>query len=101
MTSVSWHPLARRELFEASAFYEGESQGLGEVFLDAVQHGVGRLESHPRAGRRVLGETRRYLVSRFPYSIFYRMEQDEEEELVFILAIAHDKRRPRYWAKRI
>lgn len=28
---VRWHPLARRELFEASAFYDAETEGIGRL----------------------------------------------------------------------
>ena len=101
MTPVAWHPLARRELFEASSFYDAESKGLGEIFLDAIQQGLDRLKQHPRTGQVVLRESRRYLVGRFPYSIVYRIEKDDERVRLFILAVAHQKRRPRYWARRI
>jgi plasmid stabilization system protein ParE len=101
VTPVSWHPLARRELFEASAYYEGEPEGLGEVFLDEVQQGLEHLKFHPRIGREVLSEVRRFLVSRFPYSIVYRIEKYRRRERIFVLAVAHQKRRPRYWAKRV
>jgi plasmid stabilization system protein ParE len=98
---VGWHPLARLELFEASGFYEGEAEGLGEIFLGAVEQGLERLRLHPRAGRKVLGQIRRYVVVRFPYSVLYRVEEDLQSDCLFILAVAHHKRRPHYWAKRI
>lgn len=100
MTSLAWHPLARRELFEASAYYDGESRGLGSIFLDAVEQALERLAVHPRAGRRVLGATRSYLIARFPYSLVYRIEKASSRERLFVLAVAHHKRRPRYWAGR-
>lgn len=101
MTPASWHPLARRELLEASAFYEAESEGLGAMLLDEVQHALERLGHHSRVGREVLPEVRRLLVSRFPYSIVYRIERDQGRDRIFILAVAHHKRRPRYWARRV
>ena len=101
MIPVSWHALARRELFRASDFYEKESVGLGEVFLDAVALGIDHLKLHPRAGRKVLRESRRYLVARFPYSIVYRVELSVQGNQLFILAVAHQKRRPLYWTHRV
>jgi toxin ParE1/3/4 len=41
--------------------------------------------------------TRRYLMGRFPFAIVYRERTDE---LVEVVAIAHLKRRQRYWARR-
>lgn len=101
MISISWHPLAKEELFEASGFYDSESKGLGDIFLDAVQNALERLKLFPRAGNRILGETRWYLVPRFPYSIVYRVEENQGREVLFILALANQKKRPRYWAKRV
>ena len=100
MTSVSWHRLARRELFEASAFYNERNEGLGEVFLDEVQVGLDRVALHPRAGREVLRGIRRFLIARFPYSLDYVLEERGEAADVFILAVAHQKRHPWYWVGR-
>jgi len=35
--TVGFHPLADRELTEASQFYEAQTRGLGSRFLDAVE----------------------------------------------------------------
>jgi toxin ParE1/3/4 len=40
--------------------------------------------------------TRRFLLRRFPYSIVYRLCGEE----IQVVAIAHTKRRPRYWRDR-
>ena len=99
MRRIAWHPEARRELFEASSFYESESSGLGELFLDAVEAGLDRLAEHPRSGREIERSARRYLVRRFPYGLVYRL--DASDEIIFVLAVAHLKRRPVYWSGRL
>lgn len=101
MIRLAWHPLARSELFEATEFYEKESSGLGGLFLDRVQVALDHLRRHPRVGRELLPEVRRFLVLRFPYSLVYRIEAVRRQERIFILAVAHQKRRPRYWARRL
>lgn len=78
MTSVSWHSLARRELFEASDFYDAESVGLGNIFLDAVEHGVAVLKAQPGLGTPIRRETRWFVIARFPYSIVYRIDRGRE-----------------------
>jgi plasmid stabilization system protein ParE len=40
---------------------------------------------------------RRFVLPRFPYSLIYRHLGADE---VRILAVAHQKRRPRYWTGR-
>ena len=97
MNGPTWHPLARRELLEGSDYYEGESLGLGAIFLDRVEEAVAYLQRFPRAAPVVLGEVRRLLISKFPYSLIYRIEDEE----LFILAVAHHRRRPLYWARRM
>ncbi len=96
MTLTTWHPFARQELFEASDFYEAESPGLGGVFIDAVEQALARLEKFPLTGPNLAWEVRRLGVPNFPYGVVYRFDLDR----IFILAIAHDRRRPRYWAGR-
>ncbi len=99
--SVRWHPLARRELLDAAGYYDAESPGLGTVFLDAAEALVDRLRRQPRSGSPLGGHLRRALVPRFPYSLIYRLDESGARDRLFILAVAHAKRRPRYWAGRI
>lgn len=96
MISVSWHPLARRDLFEASDFYEEESPGLGDAFLEEVERSILQLVEFPLSGHPTARKKRRCVLRRFPYNIVYGIERDQ----LFIVAIAHHKRHPRYWAAR-
>jgi len=93
---AAWHPLARRELFEAQDFYEARAAGLGAAFLDNVETAVTRLRRQPLSGSLVEADLRHLRVRRFPYSLIYRLD----EERLFIIAVSHDKRKPRYWARR-
>jgi toxin ParE1/3/4 len=93
---ASWHPLATRELFDALDFYQKRAEGLDEALLDIIEAAVSRIRRHPRSGVSILSNIRRVSVATFPYSVVYRIE----EERIFILAIAHEKRRPLYWARR-
>jgi toxin ParE1/3/4 len=91
------HPHAKKEIGEAEAFYEERSRGLGQSFADAVEAAVRRVQENPRIGHAALNEVRRYLVTGFPYAVFYLPEDDG----IFVLAVAHQKRRPEYWARRL
>jgi plasmid stabilization system protein ParE len=44
-------------------------------------------------------QIRRYLLTRFPYSIYYRWES--EKNRVSIYAVMHSSRRPGYWRERL
>jgi len=71
--------------------------GLGDDFLDDVQHAIGRLCEYPQAGETVPSGLKRMLLYRFPFSIIYSVEKD----LILVIAIAHHGRRPNYWQSRI
>jgi toxin ParE1/3/4 len=103
VTALAWHPIARQELFEASDFYERESAGLGSAFLDAVESTLRMLSAHPKSGRIVLGQARNKVVSKFPYSLVYRLPDGASgrADTIVILAVSHHKRRPLYWAARL
>jgi plasmid stabilization system protein ParE len=73
----------------------------GDTFLTAVEEAVALLADWPRSGVRVdnLGdniEVRRAPILRFSYHLAYTVSNDD----IRILAVAHDRRRPRYWAPR-
>jgi toxin ParE1/3/4 len=89
-------PAAERELDEAAHWYEERREGLGLEFLTVVREKVFALMEAP--GRwRIVNGTRRALLEGFPYAFVYREVSDDSIEIV---AIAHLRRRPRYWANR-
>jgi len=52
--------------------------------------------ANPKVGAIFRGTRRRYLLRRFPYSIIYQVSTDE----LRVIAVAHQRRRPGYWAGR-
>jgi plasmid stabilization system protein ParE len=93
---VAFHPEALAELQAVAARYEAEVPALGSAFVAEVRRAEGRLARFPLAGAPLRGETRRLLLRRFPHGLVYRAEP----ERVFILAVAHVRRRPGYWRSR-
>lgn len=91
-----FHPAAEAELKEASDWYEDHREGLGLDFLAAVRHKIFDILENPCRWRALHG-TRRVLVGRFPYALVYREITSDEIEIV---AVAHFKRRPKYWSRR-
>ncbi len=91
-----FHPAAEVDLNEAADWYEARREGLGLEFSQEVRKKIATLLEAPERWRLVNG-TRRVLLGRFPYAIVYREISSDEIELV---AVAHFKRRPKYWARR-
>ena len=88
---------ARSELRKAMQWYESQRSLLGqELFTEFVQAGES-LKSKPNTGTRYAGSHYRFLrLGRFPYAMYSR----EVPEGIWIVAVAHDRRRPGYWLRR-
>ena len=95
--TAAFHPLAVSELTDAAVFYEGQAQGLGGDFVDDIERLVGLLSAYPDLGHPQPGDLRTIPTRRFPYTVVYQVIGDRP----FVLAIAHQRRQPRYWAGRI
>lgn len=97
MTATTILHEAEVELWEAVAYYESRSSGLGldfEVEIEASVHAI--TQSPDRWPVRDDG-TRRFLTHRFPYVVVYVLLPHN----IWIIAFAHCKRRPQYWSARI
>ena len=92
-----YHPDAEAELIEAAQFYEKRVPTLGAQWLNAADGAVSLILSTPERWRIVEQDVRRYLMPRFPYTIYYRVVNDA----VRILAFKHHKRHPDYWRYRL
>ena len=92
---------AEEEIAGAVDWYEGQREGLGLEFLDALRDAKVRMVELPRACPLVPGVSvqfgvRRCPVRRFPYWLIF-VELPAE---IRVLAAAHERRRPGYWRSR-
>ncbi|WP_224372815.1 type II toxin-antitoxin system RelE/ParE family toxin [Hyalangium versicolor] len=100
---VEFHPAADKEVDAAVEWYEVQLSGLGAEFFAELGRALGMLTESPRSwplwpGARTesLG-IRRFLMRRFPFALPYLVV----EERIIVLAVAHVRRRPGYWLRRI
>lgn len=70
---VKFLEMAQVELDQAIAYYNSESPGLGEDFLDEVVKALKRIGEHPEAWHRLSERTRRCQTRRFPYGLIYQV----------------------------
>lgn len=87
---------AAADLAEASQWYEAQRPGLGREFLDAAQDAARRIMAAPKGYAVVYKDRRRVLFARFPYSLVYRLIDDQ----VVVVAVVHAKRNPSVWHTR-
>ncbi len=90
-------PPALAELHDAAAFYalKGSAE-LGLAFVAEFERAANLVLANPLLGTEFRGNRRRFILRRFPYSIIYQSTQAE----LRVLAVAHHRRRPGYWADR-
>jgi plasmid stabilization system protein ParE len=93
---VVFSKFAKSELEDAIAFYELEYPGLGLKFKEEIRKNVNIIKKHLQAWAIERGDIRKSLLHKFPYKIFFSIEKDH----IFIIAIAHQHRKPDYWLGR-
>jgi toxin ParE1/3/4 len=91
------HRDAEAELDAAIAWYENQREGLGIALQSKVEDAIKRIQTNPKRHAKHKGQDiRKCRVKRFPYSVCFL----EMDDVIWIAAIAHDKRKPDYWAAR-
>jgi plasmid stabilization system protein ParE len=91
------HRLARAEWEKAIAYYDKQQAGLGREFQAEVEDTLGRILLNPGIGAPCEDKGyRSMLVHRFPFLVVYL----ETDVAISVMAIAHERRRPRYWSRR-
>lgn len=96
------HREAHEELREAAHFLEDEQEGLGDRFIASVEVALRSIVDSPQIwgvhrGDRHDPPVRTRSVAGFRYDVKYVVVDGE----VVVLAYAHERRRPGYWAHRV
>jgi len=101
MPSYGFHCEGAEEYLAATQYYLDHASPLVAAALVAeVEAAIQTVLASPTRWA-VIEEPqiRRYLLTRFPYSIYYRWEA--EKDRVSIYALMHFSRRPGYWRQRL
>lgn len=83
-------PEAEHDLNEAYRWYERQFKGLGLEFIICIDATLSVIQRTPKIFPMIHKDIRRALIRRFPYGIFYLLEQDK----VIVLAFLHSRRNP-------
>ena len=89
-------PRASQEAEEAAIWYEKQRKGLGKEFVRELDFGIVSILHNPYKFEVLRNEFRRKVVKRFPFGIFFRIDNDT----VIIVAIWHFKRKPFGWVRK-
>jgi plasmid stabilization system protein ParE len=93
---IKLHPHAHAELRAARKWYYERSPLSAFAFAQTIQNAISRIKDAPNIFPVSDHGTRKFLLQRFPFNIFYRTGETE----IVIVAVAHQKRRPGYWSSR-
>ncbi len=97
MIPVDFVPEARLDFDESFDWYAKRSEMAANRFSNAVDAALDRIAAKPDQFAAIDTRHRECLVKRFPFRIVYRIEPHR----ILVVAVAHAKRRPRYWTDRV
>ena len=88
--AVTFHRAASTEFLEASSWYESKRIGLAAEFTAEIDHCVTLASEKPLQFPAVHKDIRRVIANRFPYAVYYRVE----DQRIVVLAVFHSSRNP-------
>jgi plasmid stabilization system protein ParE len=88
---IEFDPAARVELLAILKHYAAERRSLAVDFLDDLERSLSVLALFPHSGAVVDAPVRRVSLSRFRYTIFYQVHENELQ----IVRLEHMHRKPR------
>ncbi len=95
--TVEFLAAASREFDEAFNWYAARSHGAAIGFASALDHAIDKILADPKRFGRTYAKCQYCKLDRYPYCVIYFRADSE----ITIVAVAHAKRRPGYWRKRI
>ena len=94
--TVRFRPEARAEAAEAREWYETRQSGLGAMFTEDLARTIRAIAENPLRFGLVHQETRRAILARFPYAVYFRVDGGDQ---VVVLAV-HGRQDPTRWQRR-
>jgi plasmid stabilization system protein ParE len=87
---IIFAPLARLEFEDAVIWYDQQRPGLGEEFRVNVDAFLRQILQSPERFRLAAPTTRKAILRRFPYSIYYSIERNA----INVTSVFHGARNP-------
>lgn len=89
-------PKAVDDILEAAKWYDNNLKGLGESFINSIDSAIHSIQQNPEAYPKVYKELRRILIKKFPFGIFYLIENSQ----IIVIAVLHASRNSKTWQMR-
>jgi len=89
-------PAAAADIEETALWYESKRSGLGSEFLEELQYMKASIAESPRRFPVITRDTRRVMLRRFPYALYFRLYPDR----ILVVACMHGRMHPKRWQSR-
>jgi len=90
-------PEAKSDMLDIFRWYQEQREGLGYDFKLCVDEVLSKVQRHPLNRKKIYRDIRRVVTKRFPFGIFYVVENNK----IIVLAVLHARRDPSKWKRRI
>lgn len=90
-------PAAIDEAAHARRWYAERNPDTAAQFMEELDRAVAAIGESPDQWPAHRYGTRRFLLQRFPYALVYQVATTE----IRLIALAHGRRRPSYWKRRL
>ena len=87
---------AEADITEAYQYYESCRTNLGSDFVLCIEESLARIQKNPKQYKRIYKKVHRALVRRFPYGIYYVIEQNN----ISVIGVLHARKNPLHWKSR-
>ena len=87
---------AEADIAEAYQYYESCRTNLGSDFVLCLEESFARIQKNAKQYKRIYKKVRRALVRRFPYGIYYVIDQQN----ISVIGVLHARKNPTHWQTR-
>ena len=93
---IDFHPDATRELESSADWYAERSPDAARGFAIEIDAALKKIAGQPERFPTIDGRHQACSVDRYPFQVVFRSDSGT----VNVIAVAHAKRRPKYWLQR-
>lgn len=89
-------PFTGQDIKDSVNHYKDQREGLDKQFLKIIDQAFRIISENPASFPIIKKRIRKFVIKDFPFCIFYL----SDEEVIYILAVFHNKRNPGGWKSR-
>jgi len=89
---------AKTDIKQTKDWYDTQRKGLGKDFFEALKKRLNFLSNNPYAYTSRYNQIRQALVTDYPYSVCYYIEESKKH--IIVIAVTHTSRHPKSWKER-